>query len=144
MRLNHSKVLVADKSKVTAQYKGDLSIVTEEGGAMVTMSDVRVMTNFHRNIVSLPVLLAKGCNVVYANYTKIIIATKGGVKLTFRRKADDLYYVRVKRTKETTKDGVVMEVNQDNKDDEKKDKGNDIGKVNINVLHEFLDHVGET
>ncbi len=51
--------------------------------------------------------------------------------------------MRVKRTKETTKDGIVMEVNQDKKDEKKKDKGNNIGKVNINVLHEFLDHVGE-
>jgi hypothetical protein len=49
----------------------------------------------------------------------------------------------VKRTKDATKDGLVMEISESNKDDEKKDKGNDIGKVNINVLHEFLNHVGE-
>ena len=142
-RLNHSKVLVADKSKVTAQQKGNLPIVMEEGNAIVLLSEVRVMPNFHRNIVSLPILLSKGCSVVYANYTKIVVATKGGTALTFRRKADDLYYMRVKRTKDATKDGLVMEISENNKIDEKKDKGNDIGKVNINVLHEFLNHVGE-
>jgi hypothetical protein len=125
---NHSKVLVADKSKVTTQYRGDLSIVAEEGNAVVLLQEVRVMPNFHRNIVSLPLLLSKGCTIVYANYTKIVVATKGGVKLTFRRKADDLYYMRVKRTKATTEDGVVMEVSQDAKDDEKDGKSNNIGK----------------
>jgi hypothetical protein len=34
--------------------------------------------------------------------SKIIIASKGGVELTFRCKDDDLYYVRVKRTKAET------------------------------------------
>jgi hypothetical protein len=39
-----------------------------------------------------------------------------------------------------------MQINKCNKDDEKGEKSNDIGKVNINinVLHEFLNHVGET
>ena len=36
-----------------------------------------------------------------------------------------------------------MEISESNKNDEKKDKGNDIGKMNINVLHKLLNHVGE-
>jgi hypothetical protein len=66
------------------------------------------------------------------------------VKLTFLRKDDDLYYMRVKRAKLANGDSLVMEVNKEDKDDDKDKKSNDIGKVNINVLHEFLDHVGET
>ena len=110
---------------------------------MVVLQEVRVMTNFHRNIVSLPILLSRGCTIVYANYSKIVVATKGGVKLTFRQKADDLYYMRVKRAKTTNGDGLVMEVNEKNKDDDWKEESNEIGKININVLHEFLNHVGE-
>ena len=141
-----SKVLVADKSKVTAQYRGDLSIIAEEGDAVVLLQEVRVMPNFHRNIVSLPILLSKGCTIVYVNYSKIVIATKGGVMLTFRRKADDLYYMRVKRKKSVGGNGLVLEVNKVNKNDkdvETGETGKDIGKVNSNLLHEFLNHVGE-
>ena len=76
VKINSSKVVVANKSKVTAQYKGDLAIVTEEGNAVVVLQDVRVMKNFHRNIVSLSILLSKGCKIVYANYSKIVVATK--------------------------------------------------------------------
>ena len=86
IKINNSKVLVADKSKITAQYKGDLAIVTEKGNPMVLLQDVQVMANFHRNIASLPILLSKGCKVVYANYSKIIVATKGDVKLTLDAK----------------------------------------------------------
>jgi hypothetical protein len=41
-------------------------------------------------------------------------------------------------------DWLVMEITQSDKDDEKSEEDNDIGKVNINKLHEFLNHVGET
>ena len=51
--------------------------------------------------------------------------------------------MRVKQTKDATKNGLVMEISESSKDDEKKDKSNDIGKMNINVLHKLLNHVGE-
>jgi hypothetical protein len=60
-----------------------MPIITEEGDAVVVLQEVRVMTNFHRNIRSLPILLSRGCTIMYANYSKIVVATKGGVKLTF-------------------------------------------------------------
>ena len=108
---------------------------------MIVLQDVQVMANFHRNIVSLPILLSKGCKVVYANCSKIIVTTKGDVKVTFRCQADNLYYMRVKRTKAEVGDGLVMETSEDHKDNEKEGKSNKIGKVDINVLHEFLNHV---
>ena len=37
-----------------------------------------------------------------------------------------------------------MATSEDHKDNDKKGKSKDIGKVDINVLHEFLNHVGET
>jgi hypothetical protein len=144
IKLNHSKVLVAEKIKVLAQYKGDLPIKAEEGNAVVFLSEVRVMSTFQRNIVRLPVLLSKGYKVAYTNYSRIILATKGGVNVTFRCKDDDLYYVRVKQMKTETGDGLVMEINKSNKDNNKEEKRYDIKKVNINVLHEFLNHVLET
>jgi hypothetical protein len=102
--------------------------MTEKGDAVVVLTEVRVMPNFHRNIVSLPILLSKGCTVVFANYSKIVVATKGDVKLTFLRKDDDLYYMRVKRAKLANGDSLVMEVNKEDKDDDKDKKSNDIGK----------------
>ena len=47
VKINKSKVVVADKSKVAAQYKGNLAIVTEEGNATVVLQDVQVMKDFH-------------------------------------------------------------------------------------------------
>ena len=123
IRLNHSKVLVADKSRVTAQYKGDLPIMSEEGDAVVVLTEVRVMPNFHRNIVSLPILLSKGCTIEYANYSKIVVATKEDVKLTFLRKDDDLYYMRVKRAKLANGDSLAMEVDKEENDDNKDTMG---------------------
>ncbi len=134
---------MADKSKVAAQYKGNLAIGVEEGNTMVVLQDVQVIENFYRNIVNLSILLAKGYKVVYANYSKIVVATKGNMKLTFRCQADDLYYMKVKRTKTEVKDGLVMETSEDHKDKDKEEKNNNIGKVDINMLHEFLNHVGE-
>ena len=144
IKVNSLKVVVTDKSKVTAQYKGNLAIVTEEGNAMIVLQDVRVMENFHRNIVSLSILLSKGCKIMYANYSKIIVVTKGDIMLTFRRQTDDLYYMKVTWMKAEVRDSLVMETSEDHKDDNKEGKSNDIGKVDINVLHEFLNHVGET
>ena len=54
--------------------------------------------------------------------------------------------MRVKRTRTANGNGLILEVNKVNKNDkdvETREKGNDIGKVNINVLHEFLNHGGE-
>jgi hypothetical protein len=51
--------------------------------------------------------------------------------------------MRVKRAKTTNGDGLVMEVKEKNKDEDWKEENNEIGNININVLHEFLNHVGE-
>ena len=41
------------------------------------------------------IVLSRGCKVVYANYSKIIVITKGKTKLTFKLRGDSLYYMKV-------------------------------------------------
>ena len=50
------------------------------------------------------------------------------MKFTFFRKDDDLYYMRVKWAKLANGNSLVMEVNKENKDDEKEEKSNEIEK----------------
>ena len=76
IKMDNPKLLEVDRSKVTAQYRGEPAIMTEEGNTMVLLQDVRVMANLHRNTVRSTIVLWKGCKVVHANCDKITLITK--------------------------------------------------------------------
>ena len=59
-------------------------------------------------------MVSKGGKIVHANHSKIVVVTREGARLTFRRKDDDLYYMRVKRTKTENNDGFVTEISARN------------------------------
>jgi hypothetical protein len=124
-------VVVGDSRKVQCGTVGDLPLVTENGD-IVVLQDTKVFPNFHRNIVSLQILLAKGCNITNANHSEIIIEGPRYLKLEFHRGSDNLYYMKAQRI------GVqnVVAVNVEEK--------GELIPMDINVAHILLNHPGES
>ena len=56
---------------------------------------MRVIGNLCKDTVSSIIVLTKGCKVVYANYSIVIVVTTGNMKLTFKLKGDGLYHVKI-------------------------------------------------
>jgi hypothetical protein len=125
-------VIVGDSRKIDCGTVGDLPLVTETGD-IVILQDMKVFPNFHRNIVSLQILLAKGCMITNANSSKITIQGPRNLKLEFRRDTDNLYYMKAQKLEVEN----IVAVNVEEKGELKEIP------MDINVAHVLLNHLGE-
>ncbi|KAL7572172.1 hypothetical protein ACA910_005524 [Epithemia clementina (nom. ined.)] len=142
-----SQVTVGDSRQVKVTMIGDLPLTTEDNEE-ITLCETRVIEGFHRNIISLPILLKKGCQVNKASHCQIEIKCPNNTTLKFTRRIDNLYYLQASRTFST------KEVKQEQQG------FNDISatfmeypkiivvqhqmQIDINKAHVLLDHTGET
>ncbi len=78
---DQSKVLEAENSKIMAWYRDNPDMMTEEGSVIKFLQDMRVIANLWMDVVSSVIVLMKGCRVVCANHSKIVMVTKSNMKL---------------------------------------------------------------
>ena len=71
---------------------------------------MRVIANLHRNTMSSVTLLMRGCKVMYTDHSKIIMVTKGRMKLTFKLKSDNLYHMKVNGSQEDNAEGGMIDM----------------------------------
>ena len=77
---------------------------------MKFLQDMRVIANLRKDVVSSVIVLMKGCRVVYANHSKIIMVTKSNMKLIFKLESDDLYYVKINGSREDNTEGGMIDM----------------------------------
>ena len=132
LKQGKGNVIVGDSRKVQSGKVGDLPLVTETG-SIVLLQDMKVFPNFHRDIVSLPILLAKGCKITYVNHSKIIIKGPKHLQMEFRQDSDNLYYMSAQKLEVQN----IVAVNVEEKGELKEIP------IDTNVAHVLLNHPGE-
>ena len=125
------------------------------------MSDTHLMEGFLHDLVSLPVLLKKGCEVSCCTKDLIRVELPGECNgsMEFRRAEDDLFYMEVTPVEpdQVNSNNVVSDNKQSDNDDSDSEDLNDKDNaeeqetsdkfteiVNVNRAHELLNHPGET
>jgi len=155
---------VANGPGQNTEVIGDLPLRSIENNMDFRLTSVHLQESFGRNLMSMPVLIERGCSVVKICSKEIIIdgpkpsdgVTKP-IRLIFRRGEDKLYYLRVKRTPGPVHKALSASVIPE-------DSGGDHGSftqktlveaaavekptrklrsINIMVAHELLGHPGE-
>jgi len=142
----------ANKGRTFAKETGDWKFHAD-GGAVVSLSNTYVMEDFLSDIVSLPKLLKKGCEVSHVDRSKIIISLpRLDETITFHREEDGLFYAELKLVEDREQvynnnaaiisDDEGKEEDQEQEPKTSKPKKEEI--VNINRAHEILGHPGIT
>ena len=79
---NQTQVIMRDNRQIEAKQKGDLHLITKDGG-QICLQDTRIIDGFHRNIISFPILMERGCSIVRACYKSIELDCQGITSLIF-------------------------------------------------------------
>ncbi|KAL7570755.1 hypothetical protein ACA910_014387 [Epithemia clementina (nom. ined.)] len=136
------QVTVGDSRQVKVTMVGDLPLITDDD-EIITLCETRVIEGFHHNIISLPILLKKGCNIKRASHRQIEIKCPNNTFLTFTRRADNLYYLRAFWSK-TLETGNISDVSGAFLQEPKVVIAQHQVTIDINKAHVLLDHTGET
>ena len=157
---------VANGPGQNTEVIGDLPLRSIENNMDFCLTSVHLQESFGRNLMSMPVLLERGCNVVKICSEEIIIdgptpsncAIKP-IRLIFRRGEDKLYYLHVKRTSGPVHKALSASLMPQDSEvyDAKRqglkqktlveaaavEKTRKLRSINIMVAHELLGHPGE-
>ena len=92
-------IIVGDKRKCAVKEKGNLEVLAEDNDNSINLSNVRVVEEIGKNIVSIGLLLLDGGNMEGTN-SCIIVKYKGAIITFMRNSIDGLYYTKLKRLNE--------------------------------------------
>ena len=157
---------VANGPGQNTEVIGDLPLRSIENNMDFRLTSVHLQESFGRNLMSMPVLLERGCSVVKICSNEIIIdgpkSSNGSIKpirLIFRRGDDKLYYLHVKRTQGPVHKALSASMlpddsggNVEGKSGPQQktlietaavEKPRKLRSINIMVAHELLGHPGE-
>ena len=91
-------------------YKDNPNMWTKEGSATIFLQDMRVIAKLREDTKSSVIVLTKGCKVVYSDCHKIVMISKGQLKLTFKLKRDNQYHMRVEGNGDDNAEGEKMDM----------------------------------
>jgi hypothetical protein len=113
-------------------FEGTVSLRDKDN--KVKFSKTLCIPGFARNLVSLQLLLSKGCEVISADEKLVVIRHTSGTEIPFMKNAsDNLYYLWAKRDESSTDSGPVCALLAES----------GIVAIDINEAHRLIDHCDE-
>jgi hypothetical protein len=96
------QVVVGNNAVVIPEFEGTVNLRDKDDNK-VKFAETLCIPGFVRNLVSLQMLLSKGCKVLSADEVSIVIRHPNGTEIPFTKNAGDkLYYLWAKRDESST------------------------------------------